>query len=123
MPPLPLLEAEAGAALKGHAGSTKAMAALLRQNDALQSQLRELNAQVERVLGMVDSCLLVVDAAEGPKPQTRFVLKKALGLGLKVLVVLNKIDLPAAEPEVPPAAAPLPESGPAPRAGLTSELT
>ncbi|MDC0526054.1 GTP-binding protein [bacterium] len=60
----------------------------------------DFGGEVERVLGMVDSCLLVVDAAEGPKPQTRFVLKKALGLGLKVLVVLNKIDKPQAQPDV-----------------------
>merc|ERR1719231_1547404 len=52
-----------------------------------------------RVLNMVDSVLLLVDAAEGPKPQTRFVLKKALGLGLRVLVVVNKIDKPAARPD------------------------
>ena len=59
----------------------------------------DFGGEVERVLGMVDSVLLVVDAAEGPKPQTRFVLKKAIGLGLKVLVVLNKIDKPHARPD------------------------
>ena len=59
----------------------------------------DFGGEVERVLGMVDGVLLVVDAAEGPKPQTRFVLKKALSLGLKVLVVVNKIDKPAARPE------------------------
>ena len=52
--------------------------------------------QVERVLNMVDGVLLVVDSVEGPMPQTRFVLKKALALGLKVVVVINKIDRPQA---------------------------
>jgi GTP-binding protein len=55
----------------------------------------DFGGEVERVLNMVDSVLLVVDAQEGPKPQTRFVLKKALGMGHKILVVLNKIDKPA----------------------------
>ena len=59
----------------------------------------DFGGEVERVLGMVDGVLLVVDAQEGPKPQTRFVLKKALGMGHKVLVVVNKIDKPAARPE------------------------
>merc|ERR1719460_1785513 len=59
----------------------------------------DFGGEVERVLGMVDGVLLVVDAAEGPKPQTRFVLKKALAMGTKVLVVVNKIDKPAARPE------------------------
>ena len=59
----------------------------------------DFGGEVERVLNMVDGVLLLVDAAEGPKPQTRFVLKKALALGLKVLVVVNKIDKPAARPE------------------------
>ncbi|SHI91921.1 translational GTPase TypA [Lutispora thermophila] len=52
----------------------------------------DFGGEVERVLKMVDSVLLVVDAAEGPMPQTRFVLKKALGLKLKPIVVINKID-------------------------------
>ena len=56
----------------------------------------DFGGEVERVLGMVDGVLLLVDAQEGPKPQTRFVLKKALKLGLTVLVVVNKIDKPAA---------------------------
>uniref|UniRef100_A0A7S3ARZ6 Tr-type G domain-containing protein n=1 Tax=Haptolina ericina TaxID=156174 RepID=A0A7S3ARZ6_9EUKA len=56
----------------------------------------DFGGEVERVLGMVDGVLLLVDAQEGPKPQTRFVLKKALGMGHKVLVVVNKIDKPAA---------------------------
>jgi len=59
----------------------------------------DFGGEVERVLGMVDGVLLVVDAAEGPKPQTRFVLKKALSMGHKVAVVLNKIDKPAARPD------------------------
>jgi hypothetical protein len=53
---------------------------------------------VERVLRSIDSVLLIVDAQEGPMPQTRFVLKKSLELGLKPIVVLNKIDKPAADP-------------------------
>ena len=59
----------------------------------------DFGGEVERVLGMVDAVLLLVDAAEGPKPQTRFVLKKALAMGHKVLVVVNKIDKPAARPD------------------------
>lgn len=58
----------------------------------------DFGGEVERVLGMVDGALLIVDAAEGPMPQTRFVLSKALELGIRVLVVVNKIDKPAAEP-------------------------
>lgn len=52
----------------------------------------DFGGEVERVLRMADGCLLLVDAKEGPMPQTRFVLKKALALGLKVIVVVNKID-------------------------------
>merc|ERR1712127_277827 len=59
----------------------------------------DFGGEVERVLNMVDGVLLLVDAQEGPKPQTRFVLKKALALGLQVLVVVNKIDKPASRPE------------------------
>merc|ERR1719217_1257567 len=59
----------------------------------------DFGGEVERVLGMVDSALLLVDAQEGPKPQTRFVLKKAIAMGHKILVVVNKIDKPAARPE------------------------
>jgi GTP-binding protein len=59
----------------------------------------DFGGEVERVLNMVDGVLLLVDAQEGPKPQTRFVLKKALALGLRVLVVVNKIDKPAARCE------------------------
>lgn len=59
----------------------------------------DFGSEVERVLRAVDCVLLVVDAQEGPMPQTRFVLKKSLGLGLKPIVVLNKIDKPAADPK------------------------
>src|ERR1019366_7376397 len=52
--------------------------------------------EVERVLPMVDGVLLLVDAVEGPMPQTRFVTRKALALGLKPIVVVNKIDRPGA---------------------------
>ena len=58
----------------------------------------DFGGEVERVLGMVDGALLIVDAAEGPMPQTRFVLSKALELGIRVMVVVNKIDKPAADP-------------------------
>ena len=58
----------------------------------------DFGSEVERVLRSIDSVLLVVDAQEGPIPQTRFVLKKSLDLGLKPIVVLNKIDKPAADP-------------------------
>ncbi len=56
----------------------------------------DFSGEVERTLGMADGVLLIVDAQEGPMPQTRFVLKKALALGLKVIVVINKIDKPYA---------------------------
>jgi GTP-binding protein len=59
----------------------------------------DFGGEVERVLGMVDGCLLIVDANEGPMPQTRFVLKKALEKGLRPLVVVNKIDRPNANPD------------------------
>ncbi len=59
----------------------------------------DFSGEVERVLTMVDGALLIVDAVEGPMPQTRFVLRKALSLGLKVVVVVNKVDRPAASPE------------------------
>ena len=59
----------------------------------------DFGGEVERVLGMVDGALLIVDAAEGPMPQTRFVLSKALELGIRIIVVINKIDKPAADPE------------------------
>ena len=56
----------------------------------------DFGGEVERVLSMVDSVLLLVDAVEGPMPQTRFVTKKALALGLKPIVVINKVDRPGA---------------------------
>ncbi len=59
----------------------------------------DFGSEVERVLRAVDCVLLLVDAVEGPMPQTRFVLKKSLELGLKPIVVINKIDKPAAEPD------------------------
>jgi len=59
----------------------------------------DFGGQVERVLRMADGCLLLVDAQEGPMPQTYFVLKKALTIQLPVLVVINKIDKPAARPQ------------------------
>ena len=59
----------------------------------------DFGGEVERVLGMVDGCLLLVDAAEGPMPQTRFVLRKAIELGLKPIVIINKIDRQDARPE------------------------
>ena len=54
----------------------------------------DFGGEVERILGMVDSCLLLVDASEGPMPQTKFVLGKALRLGLRPIVVINKVDRP-----------------------------
>ncbi len=60
----------------------------------------DFGSEVERVLRSIDDVVLVVDAQEGPMPQTRFVLKKSLELGLKPIVVLNKIDKPAARPEI-----------------------
>jgi len=58
----------------------------------------DFGSEVERVLRSIDSVLLVVDAQEGPMPQTRFVLKKSLELGIRPIVVINKIDKPAADP-------------------------
>ncbi|MEK7134564.1 MAG: translational GTPase TypA [Patescibacteria group bacterium] len=58
----------------------------------------DFGSEVERVLRAIDSVLLIVDAQEGPMPQTRFVLKKSLELGLRPIVVINKIDKPAADP-------------------------
>ncbi|MEZ5922301.1 MAG: translational GTPase TypA [Parvularculaceae bacterium] len=57
----------------------------------------DFGGEVERILSMVDGCLLLIDAAEGPMPQTKFVLTKALALGLKPIVVLNKVDRPNAD--------------------------
>lgn len=59
----------------------------------------DFSGEVERTLGMADGAILIVDAQEGPMPQTRFVLKKAISLGLKIIVVINKIDKQFAKPE------------------------
>jgi len=59
----------------------------------------DFGSEVERVLRMVDSVLLLVDAYEGPMPQTKFVLRKSLALGLKPIIVINKIDKPSARPD------------------------
>ncbi|TQS72999.1 translational GTPase TypA [Rhodobacteraceae bacterium] len=59
----------------------------------------DFGGEVERILSMVDGVCLLVDAAEGPMPQTKFVTQKALALGLRPIVVLNKVDKPAAEPD------------------------
>jgi GTP-binding protein len=59
----------------------------------------DFGGEVERVLSMVDSVLLLVDAVDGPMPQTRFVTKKAFALGLKPIVVINKVDRPGARPD------------------------
>ncbi len=59
----------------------------------------DFGGEVERVLNMADGALLIVDAFEGPMPQTRFVLKHALALGLRIVVVINKIDRPGSQPE------------------------
>lgn len=60
----------------------------------------DFGSEVERVLRSIDCVLLIVDAQEGPMPQTKFVLKKSLELGLKPIVIINKIDKPAANPEI-----------------------
>ena len=59
----------------------------------------DFSGEVERVLSMVDSVLLLVDANEGPMPQTRYVLMRALRLGLKPIVIINKVDRPNARPD------------------------
>jgi GTP-binding protein len=59
----------------------------------------DFGGEVERVLNMADGCLLLVDAAEGPMPQTRFVLRKAFEVGLRIVVVINKVDRKNAEPK------------------------
>src|SRR6266705_1071839 len=58
----------------------------------------DFGGEVERVLRMVDSVLLLVDAFEGPMPQTRFVTRKALALGLRPILVINKVDRPGCDP-------------------------
>src|SRR5271155_2965294 len=60
----------------------------------------DFGGEVERVLSMVDGVLLLVDSAEGPLPQTKFVLSKALKLGLKPIVIINKVDRGDARPEL-----------------------
>ena len=60
----------------------------------------DFGGEVERVLNMADGCLLLIDAVDGPMPQTRFVLTKAFEMGLKPIVVINKIDRPTARPEI-----------------------
>ncbi|MGB4341166.1 MAG: translational GTPase TypA [Dysgonamonadaceae bacterium] len=60
----------------------------------------DFGGEVERVLNMADGCLLVVDAFEGPMPQTRFVLQKAIEIGLKPILVINKVDKPNCRPEI-----------------------
>ena len=83
---------------------------ILAKNTAIDWQGRRINivdtpghadfgGEVERVLKMVDSVLLLVDALEGPMPQTRFVTRKALALGLRPIVVVNKVDRPSARPD------------------------
>src|SRR6266568_5192023 len=59
----------------------------------------DFGGEVERVLNMADGCLLLVDAAEGPMPQTRFVLRKAFEVGLRIIVVINKVDRTNAQPK------------------------
>src|SRR5256714_3884487 len=59
----------------------------------------DFGGEVERVLNMADGALLLVDAAEGPMPQTRFVLRQAFQVGLRPIIVINKLDRPQAEPE------------------------
>src|SRR6056297_2289136 len=59
----------------------------------------DFGGEVERILSMVDGVVLLVDAAEGPMPQTKFVTQKALALGLRPIVVLNKVDKPEADPD------------------------
>src|SRR3979490_1755536 len=58
----------------------------------------DFGGEVERVLNMADGCLLLIDAAEGPQPQTRFVLRKAFEVGLRPILVINKLDRPLADP-------------------------
>jgi GTP-binding protein len=60
----------------------------------------DFGGEVERVLNMADGCLLLIDAVDGPMPQTRFVLSKAFEIGLKPIVVINKIDRPSSRPDV-----------------------
>jgi len=72
---------------------------ILAKNTALKWKDYSINIEVERVMSMVDSVLLVVDAQDGPMPQTRFVTQKAFKAGLRPIVVVNKIDRPGARPD------------------------
>src|SRR5665811_1743060 len=87
-------------------GKTTLVDKLLRQSGTfaayqhVQERVMDSNdLERERVLSMVDSVLLLVDAVEGPMPQTRFVTRKALALGLKPIVVVNKVDRASARPD------------------------
>lgn len=90
------LERERGITIASKNGSFKYRGHLINIIDTPGHA--DFGGQVERVLKMADGALLLVDAQEGPMPQTYFVLKKALALSLKVIVVINKIDKPAARP-------------------------
>ena len=101
--------AKEGTAMDTHAREQERGITIYAKNAAVEYNGTKINivdtpghadfgSEVERVLRSIDSVLLVVDAQEGPMPQTRFVLKKSLELGLKPIVVLNKIDKPAADP-------------------------
>src|SRR3990167_6407754 len=83
---------------RGIRGATSSGRAVTKINIVDTPGHSDFGSEVERVLRSIDTVLLVVDAQEGPMPQTRFVLKKSLELGLKPIVVINKIDKPAARP-------------------------
>src|SRR5690606_40943848 len=69
-------------------------------SDVCSSDLHaDFGGEVERILGMVDGCVLLVDAEEGVMPQTKFVLGKALKMGLRPILCLNKVDRPHADPD------------------------
>ena len=100
---------EAGASMDSNALEQERGITIYAKNTSIEYKGTKINivdtpghadfgSEVERVLRSIDSVLLVVDAQEGPMPQTRFVLKKSLELGLKPIVVINKIDKPAADP-------------------------
>ena len=100
---------EAGASMDNNALEKERGITIYAKNTSIEYKGTKINivdtpghadfgSEVERVLRSIDSVLLVVDAQEGPMPQTRFVLKKSLELGLKPIVVINKIDKPAADP-------------------------
>ena len=90
------LERERGITIASKNGSFKYRSHLINIIDTPGHA--DFGGQVERVLKMADGALLLVDAAEGPMPQTYFVLKKALSFSLPVIVVVNKIDKPMARP-------------------------